>query len=105
MKKPRNFEKTFGVLNVGMVFVGFMFIAMGFISYLRYGDDVKSSVTLNLKDSDGMYVFKIMVFKTIELIQHFQFKSLMMSFVFYDLKNHEWERFREKVKNNCTPQI
>lgn len=49
MKKPRNFNKTFGVLNVGMVFVGAMFVAMGFLGYLKYGDAVKGSVTLNLE--------------------------------------------------------
>jgi len=48
MKKPSNFNKPFGVLNVGMVIVGFMFVAMGFLSYLKYGDDVAGSVTLNL---------------------------------------------------------
>ncbi|XP_011632277.1 proton-coupled amino acid transporter 2-like isoform X2 [Pogonomyrmex barbatus] len=48
MKKPRNFYKPLGVLNVGMVIVGTMFVAMGFLSYLKYGDDVAGSVTLNL---------------------------------------------------------
>lgn len=48
MKKPRNFNKPFGVLNVGMVIVGAMFVTMGFLSYLKYGDNVAGSVTLNL---------------------------------------------------------
>ncbi|XP_020290475.1 proton-coupled amino acid transporter 2-like isoform X2 [Pseudomyrmex gracilis] len=49
MKKPKNFNKPLGVLNVGMVIVGAMFVAMGFLSYLKYGDDVAGSVTLNLE--------------------------------------------------------
>ncbi|XP_043678575.1 proton-coupled amino acid transporter 2-like isoform X2 [Vespula pensylvanica] len=49
MKKPSNFNKPFGVLNVGMVIVGAMFVVMGFLSYLKYGDDVRGSVTLNLE--------------------------------------------------------
>lgn len=49
MKKPSNFNKPFGVLNVGMVIVGAMFVVMGFLSYLKYGDDVQGSVTLNLE--------------------------------------------------------
>ncbi|XP_046833399.1 proton-coupled amino acid transporter 2-like isoform X1 [Vespa crabro] len=49
MKKPSNFNKLFGVLNVGMVIVGAMFVVMGFLSYLKYGDDVRGSVTLNLE--------------------------------------------------------
>jgi len=48
MKNPDNFNKLLGVLNVGMVIVGFMFVAMGFLSYLKYGDNVAGSVTLNL---------------------------------------------------------
>lgn len=52
MKKPSNFNKALGVLNVGMVIVGTMFVAMGFISYLKYGDAVAGSVTLNLQSSE-----------------------------------------------------
>ncbi|XP_076384401.1 proton-coupled amino acid transporter-like protein acs isoform X2 [Megalopta genalis] len=52
MKKPSNFSKPFGVLNVGMVIVGAMFVAMGFISYLKYGDTVAGSVTLNLESKE-----------------------------------------------------
>ncbi|XP_026297521.1 proton-coupled amino acid transporter 1 isoform X2 [Apis mellifera] len=52
MKKPSNFSKPFGVLNVGMVIVGGMFVAMGFISYLKYGDAVAGSVTLNLESKE-----------------------------------------------------
>ncbi|XP_023315601.1 proton-coupled amino acid transporter 1 isoform X2 [Trichogramma pretiosum] len=49
MKKPKNFDKPLGVLNVGMVIVGAMFVALGFLSYLKYGDKIEGSVTLNLE--------------------------------------------------------
>ncbi|XP_043261483.1 proton-coupled amino acid transporter 1 isoform X1 [Colletes gigas] len=52
MKKPSNFNKTLGVLNVGMVIVGAMFVAMGFMSYLKYGEAVAGSVTLNLEKTE-----------------------------------------------------
>lgn len=52
MRKPSNFNKPLGVLNVGMVIVGSMFVAIGFLSYLKYGDDVAGSVTLNLAQKD-----------------------------------------------------
>ncbi|XP_029172043.1 proton-coupled amino acid transporter 2-like isoform X2 [Nylanderia fulva] len=48
MKNPNNFNKPLGVLNVGMVIVTAMFVAIGFLSYLKYGDEVAGSVTLNL---------------------------------------------------------
>lgn len=52
MRKPSNFNKPLGVLNVGMVVVGAMFVAMGFISYLKYGNAVAGSVTLNLESKE-----------------------------------------------------
>lgn len=51
MKNPKNFNKPFGVLNVGMVIVSFMFVAIGFLSYLKYGARIDGSVTLNLDSS------------------------------------------------------
>lgn len=48
MRKPKNFSKTFGVLNVGMVFLTAMFISFGFVGYWQYGENVESSMTLNL---------------------------------------------------------
>lgn len=52
MKKPRNFDRPMGVLNVGMVIVGTMFVALGFLAYLKYGDDIQGSVTLNLEPNN-----------------------------------------------------
>lgn len=37
-----------GVLNVGMVFLVTLFVAMGVVGYWKYGEDVASSLTLNL---------------------------------------------------------
>ncbi|XP_048515661.1 proton-coupled amino acid transporter 1 isoform X2 [Athalia rosae] len=48
MKKPSNFDKPLGVLNVGMVIVSIMFVSTGFLAYLKYGDNIQGSVTLNL---------------------------------------------------------
>lgn len=52
MRKPQNFSKPLGVLNVGMVFLVAMFVAMGVIGYWKYGDEVESSLTLNLPPGD-----------------------------------------------------
>lgn len=52
MKNPNNFNKALGVLNVGMVIVTAMFVAIGFLSYLKYGDAVAGSVTLNLAKNE-----------------------------------------------------
>ncbi|KAJ0184123.1 hypothetical protein K1T71_000546 [Dendrolimus kikuchii] len=48
MERPELFQRPLGVLNVGMFFVGGIFIVVGFLGYLQWGDDVRGSVTLNL---------------------------------------------------------
>nr|CAD7412112.1 unnamed protein product [Timema cristinae] len=57
MKKPRQFAAPLGVLNVGMSFTTLLFIFMGFLSYLKYGNDIKGSLTLNLPESDVLSQF------------------------------------------------
>lgn len=48
MKKPKQFSTVFGVLNVGMVIVTTLIILTGFMGYLKFGDGVRGSLTLNL---------------------------------------------------------
>lgn len=43
-----------GVLNTSMTIVTSLYVAVGFYGYLKYGDDVKSSITLNLPQKDGL---------------------------------------------------
>jgi proton-coupled amino acid transporter len=52
MKKPEQFTKPFGVLNVGMAIVTSLLLVTGFLGYLKYGDDVKGSLTLNLPQEE-----------------------------------------------------
>ncbi|CAB3359036.1 Hypothetical predicted protein [Cloeon dipterum] len=48
MKKPKKFATPAGVLNIGMTMVTILFTAIGFLGYLKYGENVAGSVTLNL---------------------------------------------------------
>ena len=52
MMKPEQFTKPFGVLNIGMTVVTFLLLLMGFLGYLKYGDKVEGSLTLNLPQED-----------------------------------------------------
>lgn len=48
MKEPTDFNKPAGVLNVGMVLVTTLFVVIGFFGYLKYGEEIQSSISLNL---------------------------------------------------------
>ncbi|XP_062548582.1 proton-coupled amino acid transporter-like protein CG1139 isoform X2 [Armigeres subalbatus] len=48
MKNPEDFGGWTGVLNTGMVIVACLYTAVGFFGYLKYGEDVQGSITLNL---------------------------------------------------------
>lgn len=48
MKTPGSLLGYCGVLNKGMSGVTLVYILLGFLGYLRYGDEVKDAITLNL---------------------------------------------------------
>ena len=48
MRTPRDMRGWNGVLNTSMTIVTCLYIAVGFFGYLKYGEDVKGSITLNL---------------------------------------------------------
>lgn len=48
MREPESFGGSCGVLNTGMTVVACLYIAVGFFGYLKFGADVKGSITLNL---------------------------------------------------------
>jgi proton-coupled amino acid transporter len=48
METPRKFIGIFGVLNQGMAFVTVLYIVLGFLGFLKYGEHTADSITLNL---------------------------------------------------------
>lgn len=52
MKTPKDFGGSTGVLNTGMVIVAAMYTGVGFYGYLKYGDEVEASITLNLDSGE-----------------------------------------------------
>ena len=48
MKDKRELRGPFGVLNTSMVIVTCFYIAVAFFGYLKYGETVSGSITLNL---------------------------------------------------------
>lgn len=52
MKTPASFGGITGVLNIGMTVITAIYVVMGFFGYVKYGDEAKGSVTLNLPEND-----------------------------------------------------
>ncbi|KAK0177380.1 hypothetical protein PV328_001441 [Microctonus aethiopoides] len=74
MRIPSQFNSPLGVLNVGMVIVGAMFVSMGFLAYLQYGENVAGSVTLNLNSKEVLpQCIKIAISLSIVLTYALQF--------------------------------
>jgi proton-coupled amino acid transporter len=48
MRNKREFRGANGVLNTSMVIVTCLYMAVAFFGYLKYGDAVAGSITLNL---------------------------------------------------------
>lgn len=55
MAHPEKFLGCPGVLNITMCTVIFLYGLLGFWGYVKYGDEVRGSITLNLPQT-GMYV-------------------------------------------------
>lgn len=50
MKNPKHFLGCPGVLTIAMSIVVSLFMLVGFFGYLKFGDDARGSITLNLPD-------------------------------------------------------
>lgn len=48
MSKPQHFLGCPGVLNLTMLVVVLLYMVMGFLGYIKYGDEASGSITLNL---------------------------------------------------------
>lgn len=59
MRNPKDFSRPLGVMNVGAVLTGVLLVSVGFIGYLKFGDAVKGSLTLNLDDSVLSHVLMV----------------------------------------------
>lgn len=49
MRNPKKYVGVTGVLSRAFVFIIVLYIAMGSFGYLKYGNAIKESITLNLE--------------------------------------------------------
>jgi len=53
MRNPAAFGGWFGVIDLAMTVAMALYAAVGFYGYLKFGDDVQGSITLNLPCHQG----------------------------------------------------
>lgn len=99
MKTPKNFLGLGGVLNQGMAGVTMIYILLGFLGYMAFGEGTKDVITLNLPADEILaQVVKILIalavfctyglqwFVCLEIIwdalkEHFQKKALLAEYI------------------------
>jgi len=52
MKNPKKFGSMFGVLNASMLPISVLYMVVGLLGYLKYGEGTKGSITLDLPQDE-----------------------------------------------------
>lgn len=55
MAQPDRYDHPFGVLNVGMVIIIAWNLAFGFFGYLKFGENAKGAITLNIPQDSAWF--------------------------------------------------
>ena len=62
MKTPKSFRNKFGVLNTGMTVVVIIYTTIGLFGYLKYGNSLSGSVTLNIPQNEMYLILNLFIF-------------------------------------------
>lgn len=95
MSTPSDFGRPFGVLNIAMSIITILYLFFGAMGYWRYGETIKSSVTLNLPISSIvgqivriLYSFGLFISYGLNLIVGVDI--LLQGFVTKRIENFKW---------------
>ncbi|XP_026686684.1 proton-coupled amino acid transporter-like protein pathetic [Diaphorina citri] len=96
MKNPKKFSSKFGVLNVAMLSIAIIYAAFGFFGYLKYGEEVAGSITLNLPPTE-MLAQAVRVMQSVAIFCTFAIPH----YIVFDIM---WNRYikLKLEKNACT---
>lgn len=98
MSKPDELGGYNGVLNTAMTFVTCLYIGMGFYGYLKYGDLVEGSITLNLPRTEPLAMAVNLIF----VVAIFLTYALMLYVPVELIWPHLIERFSEFTRKRFT---
>ncbi|XP_056631253.1 proton-coupled amino acid transporter-like protein CG1139 [Diorhabda sublineata] len=72
MKTPKYFGSRFGVLNIGMTVIIFLYTCMGFFGYMAFGDKVGGSISFTIGNEIPAQVCKLMLSLSIYITHSLQ---------------------------------
>ncbi|EPB70731.1 transmembrane amino acid transporter protein [Ancylostoma ceylanicum] len=84
MRRPQDMLGFFGVITISVAFICAVYVTVGFLGYLTYGDDLKGSITLNLTDSPLDFSVKGMLLLMTYcgyLIQHYPIVEMLWPYI------------------------
>ncbi|XP_045531125.1 proton-coupled amino acid transporter-like protein CG1139 [Pieris brassicae] len=89
MEEPQRFVGLCGLFNIGMIIIITLYLTMGVFGYLKYGDDIQPSITLNLPQEEkkaqaAKLTFALAIFLSFPL----------QNFVAYSIL---WRKIKKKV--------
>ncbi|CAJ0934940.1 unnamed protein product, partial [Mesorhabditis belari] len=97
MKKPKQMMGVFGVLSIGVGVVTFIYVGVGFLGYITYGDDTAASIGLNLPNYGIWFYVKLLLVLVVYT------SYLIQQFVIVDMA---WPFIKEKIENrNFFPRL
>lgn len=101
MRRPKDMLGWNGVLMTSMGLVAALYVAMGFYGYLRYGEDIKASITLNLPPEDiaaqiALFLFSLSIFFSYAL-QFYVLIEILAPNVIKPLVSERWYSIVEYI--------
>ncbi|KAK3921177.1 Proton-coupled amino acid transporter-like protein [Frankliniella fusca] len=90
MRNPHDFARPLGVMNVGAVFTGLLLVSVGFVGYLKFGDKVEGSLTLNLDNSALSQV--LMVGLCVAIMGTYPLQAYVPIDILWTPLSHRWRR-------------
>ncbi|XP_025408112.1 proton-coupled amino acid transporter-like protein CG1139 isoform X2 [Sipha flava] len=92
MKNPKRFGSMFGVLNSSMIPISLLYTLVGILGYLKYGEHVKGSITLDLPHDEVLaQVVKLLLSLSIYICY------ALSNYVAFDIL---WKGFEHKMEKN-----
>lgn len=92
MAKPKDFRRPFGVLNIGIATIAIIYIFVAGIGFWRYGNNIKSSITLNFPTNDPLGQ-SIRVLYSLAIFVSYSINLFVIIQIFWKAL------FQEKLKN------